>query len=282
MTEESQTARSKKVVKASTAAPAKAPESEGPAWTPTPEAKKKAVTFRWIAAGLWAVAIAAELFALFWLLRQVPFTTAHTIWLIVAFVVIGALALGGSWLWKKANRLDPASEKDRFRFFVQNQLGAIITVIAFLPLIIVVLLSKNLNGTQKAVAGVIGVVVAGLVFWQSADWAPVSQEQYASETQQIIAITGQDQVYWTPAGKVFHLCEEARYVNLESEANEIRTGTVAQAYAEGKRMPAQQTIKQESNECGFTFVEPSDAPADDTPADDTEPAGDEPDPAETP
>lgn len=251
----------KKVVKAAAPVDAAAEAAAAPTWTATPEAKKKALTFRLSAAGLWTVAIAAELFAIFWLLRQVPFTTAHLIWLIVLVVVIGALAIGGSLLWKKANRLDPASEKDRVRFFVQNQLGAIITIIAFLPLIILVLVNKNMSGSQKAIAASIGVVVAGLAFWQGADWAPVSQEQYASETQQITQITGTDEVFWTPAGKVFHLCQEARYVNLESAANTIEYGTVAQAYAAGKRMPSQQTIEQESEECGFTYVEPTPAPA---------------------
>lgn len=37
-------------------------------------------------------------------------------WLIVALVSILILSIVGSVLWKKANRLDPASEKDKVKF----------------------------------------------------------------------------------------------------------------------------------------------------------------------
>jgi len=72
---------------------------------------------------LWLLAIGGEAFAIFWILRQTP---VNMIFLIGSLVVIGGLAVGGSLLWKKANRLDPASRADKFRFFVQNQLGAIV------------------------------------------------------------------------------------------------------------------------------------------------------------
>ncbi|HQI71472.1 MAG TPA: hypothetical protein PLT47_12020, partial [Bacteroidales bacterium] len=55
----------------------------------------------------------------------------------------------GSLQWKKANRFDPASEKDKIRFFIQNQLGAIISIIAFLPLIILIFTNKNMTGSKK-------------------------------------------------------------------------------------------------------------------------------------
>jgi hypothetical protein len=229
-------------------------------WTPTPEAKKKAVTLRLIALGMWALAIAGEAFAIFWMLRQTPFTNTLLIWLIVLIVVIGALAIGGSLLWKQANRLDPASKQDKFRFFVQNQLGLIIAIIAFLPLIILVFTNKNMSGQQKAIAGSIGVVVALAAAFFGTSINPPSVEQYTAETNQITSITGSDLVYWTTSGRVFHLCEEARFVNLESEDNTIFEGTVAEAYAAGKSMPAQRTIEQESEECGFTYVEPTPAP----------------------
>ncbi len=241
-------------VAGSAAAPA------GPTWTATPEAKAQARTFRLIAIGLWVLAIAGEAFAIFVLLKRNPFTTADLIWLIVALVVIGALAIGGSLLWKQANRLDPASEKDKLRFWVQNQLGLIIAIIAFLPLIILVFTNKNMTGPQKAIAGSIGVVVALAAGYVGTTTEPPSVEQYTTETNQISEITGQDLVYWTESGKVFHLCEEARYVNLDSASGEIFSGTVAQAHAAGKGIPAQQTVEQESKECGFDYAEPTPAP----------------------
>ncbi len=125
-------------------------------WKPTPESKGKATTFRVIAAILWVLAIGAEAFAIFFVLRQDP---VNMVLLIILLVVIGALAVGGSLLWKRANRLDPARKSDKVRFFVQNQLGAIITVIAFLPLIILIFTNKNMDGKQKGIAGAIAIVL---------------------------------------------------------------------------------------------------------------------------
>lgn len=266
----SETPKKKKVVRVASAAPTAktaagvptAASPAGPTWTATPEAKGKARTFRLIALGLWLLAIAGEAVAIFVLLKRNPFTTTDLIWLIVALVVIAALAIGGSLLWKQANRLDPASEKDKLRFWVQNQLGLIIAIIAFLPLIILVFTNKNMTGQQKAIAGSIGVVVALAAGFFGTSVNPPSVEQYTEETNQVSSITGQDLVFWTKSGKVFHLCEEARYVNLDSADGQIYSGTVAEAHAEGKGIPSQQTVEQESAECGFTYEEPTPVPSD--------------------
>lgn len=241
----------KKVVR-STEAPAQDNASGAPAWTPAPEAKKQATTFRWIAVGLWALAIAGEAFVIFWLLKQVPFTTGHLIGLIGGFVVIGALAIGGGQLWKKANRLDPASKNDKFRFWVQNQLGLIIAIIAFLPMIILVFTNKNMDGKQKAIAGSIGIVIALVVGFFNIDWNPVSVEQYSAESNIVKELTGADEVYWTPAGSVFHVCQEVPDVNRESAANEIRVGTVADAHAEGKDRLTKKWETEATKYCGYT------------------------------
>jgi hypothetical protein len=80
---------------------------------------------------------------------------------------------------------------------------------------------------------------------------PPSTEQYASETQQVQAANGgQDLVYWTKSGKVFHLCAAVSAVNLQSKDNQIYSGTVAEAHAAGKpRLTLQ--IDQERKQCGF-------------------------------
>ena len=240
-----------KVVRA-TETPAQDDASGTPAWTPTPEAKKQATTFRWIAAGLWALAIAGEAFVIFWLLRQVPFTTGHLIGLIGAIVAIGALALIGGQLWKRANRLDPASKNDKVRFWVQNQLGLIIAIIAFLPMIILVFTNKNMDGKQKAIAGSIGIVIALVVGFFNIDWNPVSVEQYSAESNIVKELTGADEVYWTPAGSVFHVCQEVPDVNRESESNEILVGTVADAHAAGKDRLTKKWETEATNYCGYT------------------------------
>jgi len=87
----------------------------------------------------------------------------------------------GSVLWKKANRHDPASRADGFKFFVQNQLGAIITVIAFLPLLALVFLDKDMDPKTKKIAGGVGVVIALLATTAGVDFNPASTEQYTED-----------------------------------------------------------------------------------------------------
>jgi hypothetical protein len=137
------------------------------------------------------------------------------------------------------------------RFFVQNQLGVIISAIAFIPLIILIFTNKNMSGGQKALAGIIAIVLLGASGTIGASVNPPSTEQYTSETQAVVDATGgQNLVYWTKAGKVFHLCADASAVNLQSKDNQIYSGTVAEAHAAGKpRLTLQ--VEQERKQCGF-------------------------------
>ena len=99
------------------------------------------------------------MFAAFWVLKRSwkgDEATVNMVVLIAAIVVIAVFAIVGSLLWKKANRADPASRSEPVRFFIQNQLGVIIAIIAFLPLIVLIFTNKNMGGQQKAIAGGIG------------------------------------------------------------------------------------------------------------------------------
>lgn len=221
--------------------------SAGGTWKPTDEANGKATKLRLIAAVLWAVAIGAELFGIFKVLKENP---VNMVLLIGLIVVIGILAIAGSLLWKQANRLDPASRADTVRFFVQNQLGAIIAIIAFLPLIALILLNKDMSKNQKALAGGIGAVVMAIAFGTGVSTNPPSVEQYTAESQQVTDAVGSDHVFWTKAGKVFHLCANVSAVNLESKDGKIYEGTVADAHAAGKERLTKQ-IASERKQCGF-------------------------------
>ncbi len=209
-------------------APAAAPQD----WKPTPEAKGKATRNRLIAAVLWALAIGTEAFAIFYLLKHTNMNL-FMLWLIVALVVIGALALGGSLLWKQANRYDPASKSDPVRFFIQNQLGAIITVIAFLPLIVMIFLNKDMNGKQKGIAGVVAIALMLVVGISSFDFNPPSKEQYSQQTTAVKNLTGADHVYWTLHGTKYHLYDDCSAIN-KAATEKIFEGTVGTAYAECK------------------------------------------------
>ncbi|MEP6481664.1 MAG: hypothetical protein ABJA94_06615 [Rhodoglobus sp.] len=248
----------KKVVHVEETAASRADEAaNGNTWKPTPEAKSKATTFRLIAALLWLLAIGTEAFAIFYVLKQNP---VNFVLLIILLVAIAALAIGGSLLWKQSNRLDPASKSEPVRFFVQNQLGAIITALAFVPLIVLIFTNKNMSGQQKGITGAIGIVLLLVAGYFGTSINPPSTEQYTQESSLVEQYTGQDLVYWTKSGTVFHLCQDASAVNLTSKDNQIYSGTVAEAHAAGKPRLTKQ-VDQEAKQCGFTLN--TDAPAPD-------------------
>jgi hypothetical protein len=194
-------------------------------FVPTEQSKSKATTFRILAVISWLLAIAAEVYAII-LLRNPPISTTM---LIVLIAVALVFAIIGSVLWKRSNRLDPASEKDKFRFFVQNQLGAIMSIIAFLPLVILIFANKDLSGKQKGLVGTIAVIAmlaAGIV---GVDFNPPSQEQYLEQTKEVEALNdGVNYVYWTKSGSSYHLYKDCSYINTD-RTTEIFEGTVAQA-----------------------------------------------------
>ncbi len=190
------------------------------------EAKGKAKQLRLFAMLAWIIAIGGEIFAILKLLNNDMLT-----WLIVAIVVILALAITGSLLWKKSNRLDPASEKDKFRFFIQNQLGAIMGVLAFLPLVIFIFTDKKLDGKTKGIAGAVAVVALLVAGITGIDFNPPSVEKYTeqinSQTELIRDLNaGVDYVYWSSGGNKFHLYEGCQHI----KGRDISGGTVKEAW----------------------------------------------------
>ena len=226
-------------------------EQGGRAWTPTAEAKSKASTARLIAWGSWILAIAIEVAVIIWVLPQ----SSERFWLLlVALIPIALFAILGNLQWKKANRLSPASKKNAFAFFVQNQLGAIMTVVAFLPLIIFILFDKNMNGKQKGIAaGIAAVAMIVIAVFTGTEWdGGPSQEQYAEEDNIMVQLTGEDRVYWVKGGSVFHVCAEVPDVNRESQDGTIYEGTVAEAHAFGKDRLTLRWESEALNHCGYT------------------------------
>ncbi len=188
------------------------------------ESKQQATKFRLIAIVMWLVAIGAEVFAILQL-NKVPINMV----LIIALIVVDLiLAIGGSLLWKKSNRFDPASEKDKIRFFIQNQLGVIIAMIAFLPLAILILTNKNMDKKQKSLLGAIAgiaLIIAGFI---GADLNPVSVEQLDEQTAQVERLSGANLVYWTEHGGSYHLYKDCYHINGDKTAA-IYEGTVAKS-----------------------------------------------------
>jgi hypothetical protein len=149
-------------------------------WRATHGQKSATTRLRIFAAIAWLIAIGTEIAGIV-LLRQHKFDHGNLGLLIGLLVVIAVFAIAGSLMWKAANKHDPARESDRARFFFQNQLGAIITVIAFLPLIVLVFMDKDMDPKNKKIAGGIGVVLAAAATLIGVDFNPPSVEQYTKD-----------------------------------------------------------------------------------------------------
>jgi hypothetical protein len=156
------------------------------AWRATQGQASAAKRLRIFAALAWVVAIGTEIAGIV-LLRQHKFDHGNLPLLIGILVAIAIFAIAGSLMWKAANRQDPATRADAFRFFVQNQLGAIITVIAFLPLIALIFLDKDMDPKNKKIAGGVGVVLALLATVIGVDFKPPSTEQYTQDMNKCAA-----------------------------------------------------------------------------------------------
>lgn len=156
------------------------------AWRATQGQASAAKRLRIFAALAWVVAIGTEIAGIV-MLKQHRFDHGNLALLIGLLVVIAVFAIAGSLMWKAANRQDPASKADTFRFFVQNQLGAIITVLAFLPLIALIFLDKDMDPKNKKIAGGVGVVLALLATVIGVDFKPPSTEQYTQDMNKCAA-----------------------------------------------------------------------------------------------
>src|SRR3982751_6558769 len=149
-------------------------------WRATHGQKSAATRLRLFAAIAWVVAIGAEIAGIV-LLRQHKFDHGNLPLLIGILVGIAIFAIAGSLMWKAANRHDPARRADTAKFFFQNQLGAIITVIAFLPLLVLIFMDKDMDPKNKKIAGGIGVVLAAAATLIGVDFNPASVEQYTQD-----------------------------------------------------------------------------------------------------
>jgi len=150
------------------------------AWQATQGQKSAARRLRIFAALSWIIAIGGEITGIV-MLKQHKFDHGNLALLIGILVVIAVFAVAGSLMWKAANKHDPASRADTFRFFVQNQLGAIITLIAFLPLVVLIFMDKNMDPKSKKIAGGVGAVLAVVATLIGVSFKPPSVEQYTQD-----------------------------------------------------------------------------------------------------
>lgn len=261
------------------------------AWSATQDQKGKAKKLRTFAALSWVIAIGTEIAGIVLILKN-KFDQGNLALLIGLFVIIGIFAIAGSIMWKKANRHDPASKDEPVKFFIQNQLGAIITLIAFLPLLAMIFLDKDMDPKTKKIAGGFGAVLALVAtFVFGADYNPPSVEQYtqdmnecaaqikakqpttacspavAEQAQDIArdseavaeATGGQDVVYWIAPKNGAEKSSSKLVFHLCENVSTLRgktvnSGSVTEAYAQNAvRLTKQLTMEQ--RQCGFATAD---------------------------
>jgi len=156
------------------------------AWRASQGQQSAAKRLRLFAILAWVVAIGSEIAGIV-LLRQHKFDHGNLGLLIGILVGIAIFAIAGNLLWKAANKQDPALAADKAKFFFQNQLGAIITLIAFLPLIVLIFMDKDMDPKNKKIAGGVGAVLAVIATVVGVSFKPPSVEQYTQDMNQCAA-----------------------------------------------------------------------------------------------
>ena len=194
--------------------------------------KGSAAGYRAGAIVLWLLAIACEILAILALTKNftIRFTNdgqTNMLILLIGLIVLDFIfAVVAAQLWKKANRIKPMSEKNKFLFYLWNELGVIMACICFIPLIILLLKSNKLDKKTKTIVTAIAaaaLVIAGVA---SADYHPVSAEQKAEAESTIT-----DDVYWTTFGHKYHLDLDCQAI---VNSNTVYQGTVTEAIESGR------------------------------------------------
>ena len=191
--------------------------------------KGNAVPLRIGACVLWVVAIAFEVLALLILVGKIPVSeTMRWVLGIGALVLDLVCVIIGSQLWKKANRISPASKANALKFWLWNNLGVIASVLAFVPFVILMLTNKDADGKTKTIASIVAVIALLIGGLASYDFDPISQE----DVNAALSVYTED-VYWTKYGKVYHSHEDCQYLQGAS-TNNLFAGSVDTAIAENR------------------------------------------------
>ena len=225
--------------------------SEGKIVEVTAEDKSSAKGKRILAVILWILGIACEVVAIMNIFGKIELPKlSQVVWLIILLVLDLIFVVIGSQFWKKANHIDPASEKNKTKFWLWNNLGTIASAIAFLPLIIVVFTNKDMDGKSKGIVGVVAIVFFAIAGLASYDYNPISSEQLEAAKAEILANgnydvnkDGEPVVYWLEHSKKYHINSNCPAINRSNTSDEIMRGTIEAAYQKGLTEPCRICIK---------------------------------------
>lgn len=191
-----------------------------------------ALPFRIGAVALWAVGIVCEILAIL--------TSNGTLYLpglspmvwVIAFIVVDlVLVVIGSQLWKRANHIAPASKENKTAYWVQTQLGVIIAVIAFAPIILLMLTNKDMDAKSKKICSIVAGVALVAAIGSGIDYNPATQEDLDAAEASAAVLSDDGLCYWTPFGKKYHFNPDCQYIK---NSETIYAGTINDAMEAGR------------------------------------------------
>ena len=210
----------------------------------TGDPKKRATYRRAWAIICWVLAIACEAIAILRLTDVINwFSNCLSLeaFLIIFILLDLIFVIIGSQLWKKANHIDPASEKNKTKFWIWNNLWTILSVIAFLPIIILVFTDKDLDKKSKWLVGGIAIAALAIAGLTSYDWNPVSIEWLEQAEREVLQVSPSGTVYWAEYSKKYHVDKDCpAFSNSET----VYEGTVRDAYERWLTDPCRRCIPE--------------------------------------
>ena len=205
--------------------------------------KGRARTRRIFAVILWLLAIACEVIGILRLTGHINWFSNLdvTTFLIIAIVLDLLFFFPGSLLWKKANHIDPVSEKNKTKFWLWNNLWTIIAVLAFLPLIILVFTDKDLDKKSKKLVWWVAIAALVIAWLASYDFNPVSSEQLELAEKEVLQVSPSGTVYWAEHSKKYHVDQDCpAFSNSET----VYEWTVADAFERWLTDPCRRCIPE--------------------------------------
>ncbi len=225
----------------------------------TGDPKKRATCKRVWAIICWIIAIAFEVIGILKLTEVINWFSGLdiTYFLIICIVLDLIFVIIGSLLWKKANHIDPASEKNKTKFWLWNNLWSILSVIAFLPIILLIFTDKDLDKKTKGWAGGIAIAALAIAFLGSYDWNPVSIEWLERAEKEVLQVSPSGTVYWAEHSKKYHVDQDCPAF---SRSETVYEGTVRDAYEKWLTDPCRRCIPEynEDEEADDTEIEAED------------------------
>ena len=221
----------------------------------TGDPKKRATCKRVRAVIFWIIAIAFEVIGILRLAEVINwFSNLEPLWFLIICLVLDLIfVVIGSQLWKKANHIDPVSEKNKVKFWLWNNLGTVVSIIAFLPLIILIFTDKKLDKKSKGILGGLAIAALAIAGLTSYDWNPVSMEWLEQAQKEVLQVSPSGTVYWAEHSKKYPVDQDCPAF---SNSEVVYEGTVADAFERGLTDPCRRCIPEYlEDEDGHTHEE---------------------------